>query len=489
MKITQYSSLALMAILTSTLTIGAYKWLGFDEPQVIYKETSGQSYGKRVFNPTGEPVDFTVPAEKTTKTVVHITSTKTVTQQYVNPFGQIFGDDFFGDFFQNRTPRSQKAESSGSGVILSDDGYIVTNNHVIEGATEMQVVLHDKRSYPAKLIGTDPSTDLALIKIEEKSLPNIVLGNSDAVKVGEWVLAVGNPFNLESTVTAGIVSAKGRNINLLKDKFAIESFIQTDAAVNPGNSGGALVNIRGELIGINTAIATPTGTYAGYSFAVPVNIMKKVVDDLREHGSVKRAYLGVLHENLDGKKAEELNINITEGVLVSDVISGTAAEAAGIEEGDVIVEIDKTIIKNNADLQENTARHRPGDKVNIKVYRKGTYKDLTLTFKEIKDSSLNGSKAVKDVSTLLGADIELLPAEDLKKYHLKSNAVRINKLSRGKLAQYTEMQEGFVITKVSGEKIENLDDFAQKVLAARGGVMLEGFYPGDGTTYYYAFGR
>jgi Do/DeqQ family serine protease len=491
MKNRQFLTVVLAACVASALSIGAYKWLGFDEPQVIYKEINGnQPYLRQTFSPNSGAFDFVEPAEKTTKTVVHITSTKVVTQQFnVNPFGEIFGDDFFGDFFRQRMPRSQKAQSSGSGVILSEDGYIVTNNHVIEGATEMEVVLHDKRSYKAKLIGTDPSTDLALIKIEEKNLPSIALGNSDNVKVGEWVLAVGNPFNLESTVTAGIVSAKGRNINILKDRFAIESFIQTDAAVNPGNSGGALVNIKGELIGINTAIATPTGTYAGYSFAVPVNIMKKVVEDLRTHGIVQRAYLGISHENLDGKKAEELSIKITEGVIVKDVLPGSAAKSAGIEENDVIVEIDKVKIRNSADLQESIARHRPGDKVNIKVYRNGSYKDISLTFKEIRDSSLSASPKIQEVSRLLGADLELLREDDLKAYKLKHNAVRVNKLTRGKLAQYTDMQEGFIITKIGGEKFNSLEDFAEKVLNARGGVMLEGFYPGDGTVYYYAFGR
>ena len=314
------------------------------------------------------PVDFTQAAERSVEAVVHV-KTKYYRQQYVDPFYHFF----FGRPQQSQQP---SAMASGSGVILSNDGYIVTNNHVIEDANEIEVVLNDKRTFTAKLIGTDPNTDLALLKIEATNLPTIEIGNSDDLRVGEWVLAVGNPFNLTSTVTAGIVSAKARSINILNSDMKIESFIQTDAAVNPGNSGGALVNTQGQLVGINTAIASQTGSYAGYAFAIPTAIMQKVVADLRQYGTVQRALLGIRMLDITQQVKDQLSLESMEGVYVGEVISGSAADKAGMKAGDVIVQVDGRPINASSQLQEQIGRKNPGDQITI-LLRRGQ-RSLTL---------------------------------------------------------------------------------------------------------------
>ncbi|KAB2821325.1 MAG: trypsin-like serine protease, partial [Paludibacter sp.] len=304
--------------------------------------------------------DFTVAAELTVNAVVHV---KVKSEVQVSQFGgrdQLF-EYFFGPQFRQQQP--QIREGAGSGVIISEDGYIVTNNHVIDKSKEIEVVLNDKRTYSATVVGADPNTDIALLKIDEKNLPYIIFGNSDSLKVGEWVLAVGNPFNLTSTVTAGIVSAKARNINILNSAMPIESFIQTDAAVNPGNSGGALVNQRGELVGINTAIASRTGSYAGYSFAVPTTIVRKVVDDLKEFGEVQRALLGVVITTVTADVAQDYNLGKIEGVYVDNVSDNGAAKEAGIRSGDVIIAVGNKKVNTNAELQEAVSQYRPGDDV------------------------------------------------------------------------------------------------------------------------------
>ena len=273
--------------------------------------------------------------------MVHVKKTFSTQASASDPWGDLFGDDFYHFFGAPQNPKELKQEATGSGVIISDDGYIVTNNHVISDADNIEVRLYDNRTYPAQLIGSDPSTDLALIKINEDDLPTMQLGNSDSALVGQWVLAVGNPFELTSTVTAGIISAKGRNINILREqsKAPIEAFIQTDAAVNPGNSGGALVNLNGKLVGINTAIATPTGAYAGYSFAVPVNIVKKVIADLKKYGVVQRAFLGVQIRDIDNDLAEEMDLSSLKGAYIASVNNESGADDAGLKEGDVITSV------------------------------------------------------------------------------------------------------------------------------------------------------
>jgi Do/DeqQ family serine protease len=322
----------------------------------------------RMFN-----VGFGDAAERSLEEVVHIRASVTGNRRsdpIVEFFGQ--GEPFNGD------PRQQGLgqQATGSGVIIRKDGYIITNNHVVEGANQLEVSLHNKRVYPAKVIGTDPSTDLALIKIDEKNLPAASFANSDQVRVGDWVLAVGNPFDLASTVTAGIISAKARSIHILEDNSAIESFLQTDAAINPGNSGGALVNLRGELVGINTAIATPTGTYAGYAFAVPSNLVMKVVEDMIQFGKVQRAYLGVMVQELDWNLAQDLKLDVTQGVLINQVSSQGAAHRAGIRSRDVIIAINNRPVNSSADLLETVARQRPGDQITLTINRQGQEQKL-----------------------------------------------------------------------------------------------------------------
>ncbi|MEL7063382.1 MAG: trypsin-like peptidase domain-containing protein, partial [Bacteroidota bacterium] len=333
------------------LSLGIYTaFLSPEQPVIkIAHQTEVPVVSSRYTAPM-EQLDFTEPAATVMPAVVHITSTQLRSksnQQVPDIFKDFFGDNF-GQGFEGR---QRPSIGSGSGVIISDDGFIVTNNHVIDNADDIEVSLNDNRTYKAEVIGTDPSTDLALLKIEGEALPTLALANSDETKVGQWVLAIGNPFNLNSTVTAGIISAKGRNINILKDQAAIESFIQTDAAVNPGNSGGALVDLNGNLIGINTAIASPTGSYSGYSFAIPSNLMRKVVTDLMEYGTVQRGYLGVMIRSVDGNLAKDNDLTITEGVYIDSLIENSAAEKAGIKKGDVVVGVEGIRVKNAAELQ------------------------------------------------------------------------------------------------------------------------------------------
>jgi serine protease Do len=420
--------------------------------------------------------DFTIAAEKTVNAVVHVKTT------YGNRQPSVY-DYFFGDPYNN--PYGMQPQmASGSGVIITDDGYIVTNNHVVENAENIEIVLNDNRTYSAKLIGRDPATDIALVKIEEKDLPTIPYGNSDELQVGEWVLAVGNPFNLTSTVTAGIVSAKERNINLLRQRaqFAIESFIQTDAAVNPGNSGGALVNTKGELVGINTAIASQTGSYSGYSFAVPVTIVKKVVADLMEYGTVQRALLGINIKDVDAKLADELKLDKPEGVYVMNVNSGSAAEDAGIKTGDVIVKINEISIEKTSELQEQISRFSPGDKVNVWVMRDGKLKKFLV---ELKNSLGTTDVVNKNIIEVLGASFSEISDETKKDLNIESG-VQVTDLQAGKLLR-AGVKKGFIITHINREKVNAPKDIQDMLKDAHGGVYIQGVYP-DGNVAYYAFG-
>ena len=328
--------------------------------------------------------DFEVAAELSVNAVVHI---KTKFQRKSMVY-----DDFFEFFhFRKSNPRERVFlyEAMGSGVIISPDGYIVTNNHVVQDATEIIVTLNDRRVYHATIVGTDPSTDIALVKIDQNDLPSLTYGNSDDVHIGEWVLAVGNPFNLTSTVTAGIVSAKARNINILGSQGAIESFIQTDAAVNSGNSGGALVNTRGELIGINAAIASGTGYYQGYSFAIPVNIVRKVVDDLMKFGKIQRAYMGIYYREIDDRFAKEQGLDMPQGIYIQDVLEGGSAEKGGLRKGDIILQLSDFPVNSKSELTEFMGQHRPGEKVMVKIWRDGEIKlqPVTLQSDQSKESS------------------------------------------------------------------------------------------------------
>jgi len=435
-------------------------------------------------------VDFRYAAKKVTPGVVHVTSTWKASaneqeERQYDPFRDFFGDDFFHFFnpYQQRGP----VQSSASGVILTNDGYIITNNHVVQDADELDVILHDQRSYKAKVIGTDPKTDLALIKIEETNLSFIEYGNSDEVEIGEWVLAVGNPFNLASTVTAGIVSAKARNINILKDREAVESFIQTDAAVNPGNSGGALVNLDGKLIGINSAIATPTGTYAGYSFAIPVNIVKKVADDLLNFGSVKRGYLGVIIRDMTGDLAKDKNVKFVPGVYVDSLADGGAAKESGIKVKDVIVKVDNMSTETSPQLQEIVSRHRPGEKLVLTVMRDGVEKQIPVTLKAAAPGKPVAKKGDENVMALLGIEVQELSAKEKQQTGLK-NGLKVTQITRGKIQEFTNMKKGFIITKVDGKSVNTKDEFIQLIKQKEGGVMIEGIYPGSSMVYYYGFG-
>jgi serine protease Do len=420
--------------------------------------------------------DFTKAADLTVHAVVHVKTYYNNEANY-NPFG---GNPF--DFW-GRPRQSTPQEASGSGVIITDDGYIVTNNHVVENADKVEVTLNDNHTYSAKVIGTDPSTDLALLKINEKNLPFIIYGNSDNIKVGEWVLAVGNPFNLTSTVTAGIISAKARNIGILPDQYKIESFLQTDAAVNPGNSGGALVNTRGELIGINSAIASTTGSYTGYSFAIPVNLVKKVMDDLVEYGSVQRGFIGVSIRDIDNKLMEDKGLKESNGIYVAGLTEGGAAESAGIKEGDIILKVGEVNVNSTPQLQEQIGRFRPGDKVNITVEREGKEKVLAVTLR----NKEGDTRLVKSEQALnmLGATFENASSKEKSGLGITSG-VKISKLVAGKLRS-AGIKEGFIITSVDKKPINTTDDLEAALKAKQGGVLIEGVYP-NGLRAYYGFG-
>ena len=425
-----------------------------------------------------EGLNFVHAAEIVTPGVVHIRSTydgsgRTSDTRSGHPLEEYFKDFFGEDYNQQRRQFQGPRGSSGSGVIISPDGYIVTNNHVIDNADQIQVTLDDNRKYDAKLVGTDPNTDIALLKVDAQKLKYVPYGNSDFVKVGQWVLAVGNPFDLTSTVTAGIVSAKGRNINILQGQRKIEAFIQTDAAVNPGNSGGALVNLSGELVGINTAIATPTGTYAGYSFAVPVSLVKKVVDDLKEYGIVQRALLGVNIADLDNPALQDKNIKELNGVYVSRVGEGSAADDAGLEEGDIILEINDAKVKTVAELQEEVAQNRPGDRVKVTFNRDGNQKEVFATLKNV-DNSTEAVK-VNSLTTLAGAAFEDPSDTDLDKLSLEGGA-KIAELESGKFKD-KGIREGFIITRVDKQPVRNSKELVRLLRNKEGAVLIEGYYP------------
>lgn len=485
------------AVLTSLFTAGIITVTSKEDKKAPISQTINTpvKHAAYTLNENNEfvPLDFTESAKKVMPAVVHIKSARAVqarTQQYQPNIPPQF-KYFFPEFFQEPQGKPQTEEKmqmgSGSGVIINESGYIVTNNHVIDGADEIEVTLHNNKTYPATVIGTDPSTDIALIQIKESNLPFLSFNNSDGVEVGEWVLAVGNPFNLNSTVTAGIVSAKGRNINILKDQSAIESFIQTDAAINPGNSGGALVNLNGDLIGINTAIASPTGAYSGYGFAVPSNIVSKTIEDLLEYGVVQRGFLGVMIRSVDGNLASEEDLELTEGVYVSEFADNSAAEKAGIKKGDVIIEVEGKKIRTAPQLQEAIGRKRPGDEILVKVNRGGDIREYEVTlFNKFGGKEL-ANKSKNEVFLLLGADFENIDKETAKKFDL-DGGVMVKNIRSGKLKSYTKMRDGFIITKINHRKVNDTEDVTSILEDANGGTLIEGFYPDKPGKEYYAFG-
>ncbi len=497
----------LIALAVSLATTGVFSLVKSESKTVKIEHVSGTPSKSAVFtlddNNELIPLDFTKTADKVIDGVVNIKSThiyapnrKPPYQQrdLPDPFRDFFGDEFerfFGPF-GNQQPGNGGGNpptrvGSGSGVIISEDGYIVTNNHVIADADDIEVTLHDNRTYKASIIGTDPSTDLALIRIKEEGLTTIPFTDSDEVKVGEWVLAVGNPFSLNSTITAGIISAKGRNINILREQYAVEDFIQTDAAINPGNSGGALVNLEGGLVGINTAIASPTGTYSGYGFAVPANIVKKVVEDLIKYGSVQRGVLGIMIRTVDGNFAKEKDLEVVRGVWVDSLMANSAAATSGVKVGDVITHVNDVKVNSSPELQGIIARHRPGEQVTLTVNRKGQQKQIDVVLNNRQGTQKLASKEEREIISLLGAEFETLDASEAQKLQIKEG-IKVTRLYAGKLSNQTDMQEGFVITKVDGKPVKSVEELIKILEKKQGGVMLEGVYEDFPGTYYYAFG-
>ena len=444
-----------------------------------------------------QPVDLTYAAEKSLPSVVHILSTKNSKVQTVevqsDPFSDFFSDPF--GFFgnpnqgnggkQKRSVRTPKQQGSGSGVIISNDGYIVTNNHVVADADELTVTLNDNKEYSARIIGTDKTTDLALIKIDGKNLPAITIANSEDIKVGEWVLAVGNPFNLTNTVTAGIVSAKGRSLY----QNGVESFIQTDAAINPGNSGGALVNTRGELIGINAMLYSQTGSFSGYGFAIPTSIMNKVVDDLKKYGTVQRAVIGIqgsdVKNYVDAQKdqGKDIDLGTMEGIYVAKVTEESAAEEAGLKEGDVINAIDGKEVNKMADLQEYLAKKRPGDKVSISYLRDKKKSTKTVTLKNEQGNTQVVKKADLDV---LGGNFRAITDNQKQQFNI-GYGLEVLKVNAGKLKN-AGITKGFIIQRVNDSAIKTIDDLQNVVKEASTSkdpvLYIQGIYPTGKKAYF-----
>lgn len=465
------------------IALGGYAIFIKDKPQYnTFEERQNVKFSSVAFDTTSydipEGLNFVQSAKLVTPGVVHVRSTieQTESTQYRHPW-----EDFFG--YPNPNPQPRQGQASGSGVIISDDGYIATNNHVIDDATEIEITLYDNRKYDAKVIGTDPNTDLALLKIDERDLPFIRFGDSDRVQIGEWVLAVGNPFNLTSTVTAGIVSAKARNIQLPgRSQYGIESFIQTDAAVNPGNSGGALVNLRGELIGINTLIQSNTGSYTGYSFAVPVSLIKKVMNDLKEFGAVQRALLGITIRDVNADDAEELKLEEVVGVFVNGVNGNSAAEEAGIEEGDVITAIEGKSIKNVSELQESVAVKKPGDKIKVSYIRNGKKKSTMATLKNMAGDI--GIVRIEGTS-IEGATCTEIGDELKNELNLKGG-IQLNEIKSGKWKD-AGIKNGFIITSIDKREVSSINDLMSALANREGGTLIGGLYP-DGEAAYYGIG-
>lgn len=474
----------LLSVMSGFSAVLIYRTFMPETTQQVYLQNSATpvNYASYPIGSVGS-LDFTQAAESSINAVVHVKTESEVAASF-DPWAQFFG-------YKNQ-PQIQMG--SGSGVIITADGYIVTNNHVIDGATSITVSLNDGTDYTATLVGTDPSTDLALLKVESPGdLPTIPFGNSDAVRVGEWVLAVGNPFDLTSTVTAGIVSAKARNINLLeydpnREVFPVESFIQTDAAVNPGNSGGALVNTNGELIGINSAIASRTGSFAGYSFAIPSGIVEKVARDLMEFGDVQRAYIGVVIRNVDQSIASELGMKKVAGILVNELSENGAAADAGIVKGDVILAVNNVSVNSVPELQEQVSKYRPGDQVKVKVWRKGTEKELSVTLRDSKGLTTLDSRIERESTSSLsqlGAVLTTPSDEELARIGA-AGGVKIKEIKPGKISS-SGVEPGFIITGVDKEKVLNMGDLERILSSKNGGVLLEGYYP-NGTKAYYGLG-
>jgi Do/DeqQ family serine protease len=473
----RFATFFMAAMLGSLCTIGAVEYFKKDEVALSYVAETPVQHVSYTHDETGRevPLNFTAIAEKATPAVVFIRSTQSASSR------QNEIPEELRQFFGQRGPSGPRV-SSGSGVIISEGGYIVTNNHVVENTEAVEVTLNDNRTFIAEVIGTDPDTDLALIKINATGLKYMAFVNSDHSRVGEWVVAVGNPFNLTSTVTAGIISAKSRNINIIDrrtetgESISIESFIQTDAAINPGNSGGALVDMSGGLLGINTAIASNTGSYNGYGFAVPSNIVSKVVEDLIKFGAVQRGWLGVSIGSVNSELVKKFSLEVNEGAYVSGFAEKSSARDAGIKEGDVVVKINETPIRSSSALIESVGSHRPGDKLNITVNRGGkeiTY-PVVLKNKEGNEEAVKREERTGYAS--LGVELQDVDPKELKTLEL-ANGVKIKALNRGKLAQ-TGIREGFIVTKINDKPVKSVKEFNEVMKSKKAGdlVILTGTY-------------
>lgn len=477
----KYIKYVIIAFLGGLIASGAF-WLIMDSNskteirQVSHKDSVPVYQTSNTYNPAKEIVgpDMGAAAKKSVHAVVHI---KTDYERKTSTYEKFFG-------FRRRSP-NEPVQARGSGVIISEDGYIVTNNHVVESADKIKVTLNDKRTFDAEVVGLDANTDLGLIKIDAENLPTLEMGNSDRLSVGEWVLAVGNPFNLTSTVTAGIVSAKARNINILGRRSSIESFIQTDAAVNRGNSGGALVNTEGKLVGINAAIASNTGSYTGYSFAIPINIVRKVVKDLKEFGFVQRGYIGVTIRSLNSKLANKKGIDKIKGVYINDVKEDGAADKAGLKKGDVIISVNGKPVNSSGRLLALIALHRPGDKVRLGIRRDKERKSVEVILRNKNNETNLITKEERSVTSMLGAKLEKLSSDKMEKFGLESG-VQVKELNQGKFKS-AGIREGFIIVSIDREKVESVGEIKEILNNKTGGVLLEGIYP-NGMRAYYGFG-
>jgi serine protease Do len=472
-----------MALLGASVALFAYTRIAGKPATVITKDSSGvEVENARAFLTSMQmqegQIDFTYAAEQTVHAVVHVHTKTMMGSQADNPIMEWF----YGDRYSSK-PR--EVSGYGSGVIISADGYIITNNHVIENAESVEVTLNDKRTFTAQIIGRDPGSDIALLKVKGDNLPFIKYGDSDKLRLGEWVLAVGNPFNLTSSVTAGIVSAKGRSLGLNEGDYRIESFIQTDAALNMGNSGGALVDTKGLLVGITSAIMSPSGAYAGNSFAIPVTIVKKVVDDLKEYGQVQRALIGVNIKDVESEDAEKQNLSEVKGILVTRVIEDGSASDAGLKENDVIIKLDGQQVNTVAELQEQVGKHRPGDKVNVTYLRNGKETTVPLV---LKNASGNTSvvTASMNQSEVFGAKLESLNSSDKRSFRV-DYGVKVIDIDDGKFRDLG-IKRGYIILSVNGKKVKNPDEVRQytnneSTLKSIGGIQS------DGTIFNYTFGN
>jgi serine protease Do len=485
MKVKYLIGALFMALLGASIALFAYTRIVVRPVFAVSKDSSkvdvrdAKAYLTSFQTQEGQ-VDFTYAAEQTVHGVVHVHTKTTMGSASDNPILEWF----YGDRYSSR-PR--EANGYGSGVIITADGYIITNNHVVENAESVEVTLNDKRTFTAKVVGRDPGSDIALLKIKADNLPFIKYGDSEQLRLGEWVLAVGNPFNLTSTVTAGIVSAKGRSLGLNEGNYKIESFIQTDAALNMGNSGGALVNTKGLLVGITSAIMSPNGAYSGNSFAIPVTIVKKVVNDLKEFGEVQRAIIGVNIQDVDADVASKQNLKEIKGALVTRIIPSGSAQEAGMKENDVIIKFDGQNVNTVAELQEQVGKHRPGDKASVTFLRNGKETTLPITLKNIAGNTKVVTVDMEDAGDVVfGAKLESLSSSDMNSLNI-DYGVKVTDINNGKFKDIG-MTKGYIILSINGKKVKSPDDVKQISKDGTALKSIQGILP-DGTEFNFTFRR